>query len=149
MCFSMRMVNEGNLFTLFIYMKIPRSLTSTKRCTCIDSCKEKIQRERFKKYRNIYCILISSTPRNSNTKKTYCNIVVAVFSKFFFSVRYCICSRLCFFICKALTFIPTWLKSVKCMINGKQKLISNTYKINNSASCFFYIDWQWIKINYW
>lgn len=148
MCFSMRMVNEGNLFTLFIYMKIPRSLTSTKRCTCIDSCKEKIQRERFKKYRNIYCILISSTPRNSNTKKTYCNIVVAVFSKFFFSVRYCICSRLCFFICKALKFIPTWLKSVKCMINGKQKLISNTYKIN-SASCFFYIDWQWIKINYW
>lgn len=149
MCFSMRMVNEGNLFTLFIYMKIPRSLTSTKRCTCIDSCKEKIQRERFKKYRSIYCILITSTPRNSNTKKTYCNIVVAVFSKFFFSVRYCICSRLCFFICKALTFIPTWLKSVKCMINGKQKLISNTYKINNSASCFFYIDWQWIKINYW
>lgn len=149
MCFSMRMVNEGNLFTLFIYMKIPRSLTSTKQCTCIDSCKEKIQRERFKKYRNIYCILISSTPRNSNTKKTYCNIVVSVFSKFFFSVRYCICSRLCFFICKALTFIPTWLKSVKCMINGKQKLISNTYKINNSASCFFYIDWRWIKINYW
>lgn len=42
----MRMVNEGNLFTLFIYMKIPRNLTSTKRCTCIDSCKEKIQRER-------------------------------------------------------------------------------------------------------
>lgn len=80
----MRMVNEGNLFTLFIYMKIPRSLTSTKRCTCIDSCKEKIQRERFKKYRNIYYILITSTPRNSNTKKTYCNIVVSVFSKFFF-----------------------------------------------------------------
>lgn len=145
MCFSMRMVNEGNLFTLFIYMKIPRNLTSTKRCTCIDSCKEKIQRERFKKYRNIYCILISSTPRNSNTKKTYCNIViVSVFSKFFFSVRYCICSRLCFFICKALTFIPTWLKSVKCMINGKQKLISNTYKINNSASWFFL---HWLAIN--
>lgn len=78
----MRMVNEGNLFTLFIYMKIPRSLTSTKQCTCIDSCKEKILR--VKKYRNIYCILISSTPRNSNTKKTYCNIVVSVFSKFFF-----------------------------------------------------------------
>lgn len=143
MCFSMRMVNEGNLFTLFIYMKIPRNLTSTKRCTCIDSCKEKIQRERFKKYRNIYCILISSTPRNSNIKK-HTVTLLSLYFRSFFSVRYCICSRLCFFICKALTFIPTWLKSVKCMINGKQKLISNTYKINNSASWFFL---HWLAIN--
>lgn len=80
----MKMVNEGNLFTLFIYMKIPRSLTSTKQCTCIDSCKEKIQRERFKKYRNIYCILISSTPRNSNTKKHTVILLSLYFRSFFF-----------------------------------------------------------------
>lgn len=32
------------------------------------------------------------------------------------------------------------------MINGKQKLISNTYKINNSASCFFILTGDELKL---